>query len=194
MFETIRRHIFLAGFMGTGKTSIGAHVASQLGWGFIDLDHMIEMSCRRSIPEIFRVEGEHAFRLHEARALRLAVIAPHSVIALGGGTPMLPANANIIRTTGRCWLLEAPWEVIWERVKDDIGARPLLAELLKSPVAGKSRYQKFLEIVRPIAEQRASVYANIADHRLDTSEAGVDSLAESIVAQFYTMQKLRESD
>jgi shikimate kinase len=186
VFETTRRHIFLAGFMGTGKTSIGAHVARQLGWGFIDLDQMIEMSCRRSIPEIFRVEGEHAFRLHEARVLRLAVIAPHSVIALGGGTPMMPASANIIRATGRCWLLEASWHVIWERVKENMGARPLLAELLKSPAVGDTRYQRFLEIVRPIAEQRASVYANIADHRLDTSESCVESLAEIIVAQFRT--------
>lgn len=186
MFETTRRHIFLAGFMGTGKTTIGAQVARQLGWGFIDLDRMIETSCRCSIPEIFRVEGEQAFRLHEARALRLAVIAPHSVIALGGGTPMIPANADIIRATGRCWLLEASWEVIWERVKNNIGARPLLAELLNSPATEEIRYQKFLEIVRPIAEHRASVYAKVADHRLDTSEKSVESLAEIIVSQFRT--------
>jgi len=185
LFETTRRHLFLAGFMGTGKTVVGGAVAKRLGWAFIDLDDMIVSLCQRSIPDIFRLEGEDAFRLHEARALRLAVISHHSVIALGGGTPMLTPNANIIRATGRCWLLTASCTDIWARVRGNLAERPLLSELVSSSGAGQAQFERFLAIVQPVMQQRKRAYSLVADHELATSGLSIEELAQRITNEFH---------
>lgn len=181
MFETTRRHIFLAGFMGTGKTAVGRALADRLGWGFIDLDEMIESTCHRSIPEIFRIDGAEAFRNYESRALRLAVISHHSVIALGGGTPLRKGNANIIRATGRTWLLTATWDVIWERVRIRLPERPLLAGLIRESPEKEPTLAQFVAYATPILDGRAEAYRQVADYTLDTSKSPVDELAGNIV-------------
>lgn len=181
MFETTRRHIFLAGFMGTGKSAVGRAVASKLDWSFIDLDEFIESMCHRSIPELFRIEGETAFRNYESRALRLTVISPHSVIALGGGTPLRQGNANIIRATGRTWHLTASWEAIWDRVRAHIGGRPVLADLIRISGVREPTLREFIAFARPILDSREVVYRQIAGHTVDTSDATVDQLARMIV-------------
>ena len=181
MFETTRRHIFLAGFMGTGKTAVGRALADRLGWGFIDLDEMIESACHRSIPDIFRLDGEEAFRNYESRALRLAVISPHSVIAIGGGTPLRKDNANVIRATGRTWLLTATWEVIWRRVSADLNARPVFAQLARELGGSQPTLEQFAAFAAPILERRAEAYRVVADHTLDTSKSPVDELTENIM-------------
>lgn len=184
MLETTRRHLFLAGFMGTGKTAVGRAVAERLRFGFIDLDDMITSLAHKPIHDIFRIEGEDAFRLLESRALRLAVIAPHSVIALGGGAPLLTANANVIHATGRCWLLTAAWETIWERVREEIGRRPLLAGPASESGTDKFDFDEFKILVTPLMEKRQESYLRIADHVLDTSSSTTDELAVRIVDEF----------
>lgn len=181
MFETTRRHIFLTGFMGTGKSAVGRAVAAKLGWSFVDLDEFIESMCRRSIPEIFRIEGETAFRNYESRALRLIVISPHSVIALGGGTPLRQDNANIIRATGRAWHLTASWEAIWERVRPHLGDRPMLADLIRISDVREPSLQEFIAFAKPILDSREVAYRRIAEHTVDTSDATLDQLARTIV-------------
>lgn len=184
MFETTRRHLFLAGFMGTGKTAVGRLVAQRLGWTFIDLDEMVESLQHRSIADIFKIEGEEAFRLHESRALRLAVISPHSVIALGGGTPLANANANIISATGRCWLLTASLEQIWERIQSEVALRPLLTSVAQSGNVDLTGYEGFIAVAGPLAEKRNQAYLRVADHTLDTTGKSVDLLAKQIVDEF----------
>ncbi len=181
MLETTRRHVFLAGFMGTGKTVVGREVAQRLGWGFIDLDEFIVSICRHTIPEIFQTEGEVSFRDSESRALRLAVISPHSVIALGGGTPMRQANANIVCATGRCWLLTASWDVIWQRVYGEVARRPMLAPLASRSGTDGPGLEEFRAFAGPLMEQRDAAYKGIADHSLDTSVGSIENLAMRIV-------------
>lgn len=180
MFETTRRHIFLTGFMGTGKSAIGRAVASKLGWGFIDLDGLIESMCHRSVPEIFRLEGETAFRNYESRALRLAVISPHSVIALGGGTPLRQDNANIIRATGRVWHLTASWDAIWNRVRASLDGRPMLADVSRITAGREPSLQEFVAFAEPMLDSRDVAYRRVADHTIDTSDITVDQLARTI--------------
>ncbi len=186
MFDTSRRHILLAGFMGTGKSAVGRALAKRLDCGSVDLDEMITSLCRRSISDIFKLEGEATFRQHESRALRLAVISPHSVIALGGGTPLLPANANIIRATGRCWLLTAAWEAIWERVRGNIAERPILAEFAQMLQTDEMQYEDFVRAAKAVLEKRSYAYAHVADHVIDTSGRTIDDVARQIVEEFNT--------
>ncbi len=184
MFETTRRHVYLAGFMGTGKSVVGPALARRLNWGFIDLDQFIESMCHRTVGEIFRAEGEEAFRNYESRALRLAVISPHSVIALGGGTPLRNANANIIRATGRTWLLTASWETIWERVRADIGRRPLLARSTDPGQEYPLSFERFLELAEPLYQARITAYEAIATDTIDTSDDSAERIASRVAEQF----------
>lgn len=186
MFETTRRHLFLAGFMGTGKSAIGREVAARLGWGFVDLDQLVVTLCHRSIPEIFEHEGEDAFRNYESRALRLAVISPHSVIALGGGTPMRRGNANIIRATGRTWLLTAKVEVIWARVRHETSQRPLLAGIAGASGPEGPTRDEFRGVIEPLMRAREEAYSRISDHVLDSSDKPIGDLADQILDEFTT--------
>jgi len=94
------RAVFLLGFMGAGKTSVGQALARRLGWGFVDLDQQIERRAGRTIAEIFAGSGEDAFRRIETAVLRelLAKLGHGSplVVALGGGTPVREENAALL--------------------------------------------------------------------------------------------------
>ena len=82
------RAVFLVGFMGSGKSSVGRELARQLDWDFVDLDTRIESRERQTVPEIFRERGETGFRLAETDALRDLLAEsgqPNRVVALGGG-------------------------------------------------------------------------------------------------------------
>jgi shikimate kinase len=181
-----RRHLFLAGFMGTGKSAVGRALAGQLGRPFVDLDAMVESLHSRSIVAIFRGEGEAAFRLHEAKALRLVLGSPPSVIALGGGAPTVPAIANMVRQTGHTVLLTAVWEVIWRRVHDDCASRPLLAPVLDALCGDASlddacQLARFIGYVDPILKSRKAAYERIADLTINTSELTVTQVVDRIV-------------
>lgn len=95
--------VCLAGFMGSGKTTVGAVLARQLGWRFIDLDERIEETAGLRIPEIFERFGEPGFRRMEAEQLQSALgraleRSEPTVLALGGGTYAQPANAELLRS------------------------------------------------------------------------------------------------
>jgi len=181
-----RRHLFLAGFMGTGKSAVGRALARQLGRHFVDLDDLIESLRHRAIVVIFRSEGEAAFRLHEAKALRVVLGSPPSVIALGGGAPTVPAIANMARQTGRTVLLTAAWEVIWRRVRDDLGSRPLLSPVLDALCGNTScddacQLARFIGYVDPILKSRQAAYERITDLTIDTSEMTAQQVADRIL-------------
>ena len=124
--ERLRR-IFVVGFMGAGKTSVGEALARLLGYRFVDLDREIEREAARTIPEIFREDGEPHFRRLEAKALRAAGSHEDVVIACGGGTLSLWENRDFIHRTGISVWLDAPLDVMMERCRQG-EHRPLLAD------------------------------------------------------------------
>jgi len=181
-----RRHLYLAGFMGTGKSAVGTMVARKLHCAFYDLDNVVIDIARRPIDQIFRLEGETAFRQYEAKALRSIVVSAGAVIALGGGAPTIPMVADILRRTGRTVLLTAEWPAIWQRIKDD-GSRPLLAAVLgDADPDSASRFERFVVHSDPILQRRQAAYHAIAHWTIDTTHLSREEAADQIVALWRT--------
>lgn len=128
---TPSRAFFLTGFMGAGKTSVGAALARRLGCPFHDLDAVITERAGRSVAEIFQTSGEAEFRRLESEALagllEQAGDEP-AVIALGGGTLEDPQNLRAVRQRGVLVALDAPVEALFARTRRTPGSRPLAGD------------------------------------------------------------------
>lgn len=123
-----KKIIYLVGFMGSGKTTVGALLAEQLGRPFIDLDRIIEETQGTTIREIFASEGEPHFRKVEHAALQGIVRNELAVVALGGGTIIQPENRELIREAeGITIWLETSLEVLRSRCAG-MSHRPLFRD------------------------------------------------------------------
>ena len=111
-------NLYLVGFMGTGKSTVGRAVAHKLGFRMVDSDHEIERQQRKTIPEIFAQDGEAAFRAMERVFIESGHPAEGTVVSCGGGLVVQPGmlarlkrrwkrfwRARRASSTGRCW----PW-------------------------------------------------------------------------------------
>lgn len=116
--------ICLSGYMGVGKSTVGAYLARGLERPFIDLDRAIEAAAGRPIPAVFAAEGEAGFRRRERAALQHALAGPPAVIALGGGAAVDPENRAAIRAAGRLVTLTAKPQTLRARLGQGEG-RPL---------------------------------------------------------------------
>lgn len=120
------KNVYLAGFMGAGKTSTAKALARVLDAAWVDLDAAIEQEQGQTVAEIFAASGERGFRNAEHRALKSVVREGGRVVALGGGAVCFERNRGLLRGSGPVVLLTAPPEVILKRVGRSAG-RPLLA-------------------------------------------------------------------
>ena len=116
-----REFIFLIGFMASGKTTIGKLFAEEQRMPFYDTDEIIEKKTGMSIPEIFKLKGENAFRKIESQVLRTLIISnleKYGVIAAGGGMPCFNNNIEVMKKAGIVIYLRAPINDIIARIKD----------------------------------------------------------------------------
>lgn len=120
-------NLALIGFMGTGKTSVGRLAAHLLHFDFLDTDHVIEARAGKSISDMFRDEGEPAFREWERRIVAELPQRRRTVIATGGGLPMHEPNLASLKTHALVVCLWASPEAIYERVRIH-SHRPLLQD------------------------------------------------------------------
>ncbi len=145
--------LYLVGFMGAGKTTIGYQLAARLGWQFVDLDVDVERTSGQTISGIFEQFGEARFRELEYEALkrRVRAIASGSatVLALGGGAFAQPRTASLLEDHGASIWLDCPFEKIQERV-----ARASHRPLARDP-----------ERFRQLYEDRLAIYSR-ADYRV----------------------------
>jgi len=163
------RAVFLLGFMGAGKTSVGQALARRLGWRFVDLDQRIEMHVGQTVPEIFARSGEESFRGLETATLRalLAELADGSpvVVALGGGVPAREENAALLASSGAPQVfLDAPFEILCERCRETAPTRPLFRDEEQARLLYASRRQHYLK----------------AQLRMDTTSRSVEETAADI--------------
>jgi shikimate kinase len=112
--------IYVVGFMGAGKSTVGRHLAHRLGWSFFDLDEEIEAAEKTSIADIFQSRGEVEFRRIESDMLRQHVRwierGRPAVIALGGGAFTIPENRELLANNGVSVWLDCPLETVVRRV------------------------------------------------------------------------------
>ncbi len=119
-------HLYLTGFMGSGKTSVGALLAEKLGWGFVDLDELIEKRADMTVSEIFDRLGEPEFRRMEEIALREIPDEEPKVVATGGGTMIASKNRELLSERGVTVFLDVPLSIVEERLGSQASqARPL---------------------------------------------------------------------
>ncbi len=120
--------LYLVGFMGSGKTTVGPMLADELGWSFLDIDVEIVADQQMSIPAIFEQRGEPEFRRIESELIlnrvRLVQRGRPMVIALGGGAFTQKNNFELIEENGVTVWLDCPFEVVRARIGADPN-RPL---------------------------------------------------------------------
>lgn len=138
------RRIFLVGFMGCGKSTVGPVLADKLGLPFIDNDQVIEARIDSTIADLIAREGEPRFREIETECLRQAASSSGAVIALGGGAFTQEINRQIIAESGLSVWLDAPFELCWKRITEDAIVRPLAP----NEETARARYASRLEIYK----------------------------------------------
>jgi shikimate kinase len=157
--------VVLTGFMGSGKTTVGRRLATDLGWAFVDLDERIEARAGASVREIFERGGEGEFRALEREELGRALEPDPVVVATGGGTVAFPANLELARRRGL---------VVW--------LNPTFATLVRR-VGGRGKEDRPLfrdeESAFALYRERLAAYAG-ADLKLDV---GAEESAAEVAAR-----------
>lgn len=142
--------IYLCGFMGCGKSTIGKQLARSMNRPFIDLDIYIEQKEQRTIKTIFAQEGEAYFRSKETEAIQELSSKGGLIVAAGGGTFLNPQNVEHAKRNGLVLLLDTPLAAIQARLKGDT-SRPLLQ--------GENPQER----IRSLYEMRMESYRSAAD-------------------------------
>ncbi len=168
-------NLFLIGYRGTGKSTVGRLVAERLGHSFHDTDVEIERRAGRSIAEIFAGEGEAAFRSLEAAVVDELSRGSQCVLALGGGAVMRPGNRAKLKARGRTVWLAAWPETLWQRMREDRATAERRPNL--TAVGGLA------EVIEVLA-RRLPVYRECADWVVDTEGRTPADVAVQIVDRF----------
>ena len=163
------RPVFLIGFMGSGKSTVGRRLAVRLGWDFLDTDCLVQEREGCSIEQIFRDHGEARFRQIEAEVVADLVGLRKTVVATGGGLFLQAANRRRLKACGQTIWLDTPFDTCVARVGKGAG-RPLWDP--KDPVS-----------FRVFFDRRAATYG-LAETRLRVSTETADELVGRILAVF----------
>lgn len=161
----LKKHIFLIGMMGTGKTTIGKKLARHIQLPLVDMDHQLESRWGFSISEFFERYGERDFRKAESDLLRELITRPASVIITGGGIVIKPENRDLMTKNG--WVIQLtahPDELIRRLANDQ--SRPLL----KGDPSTK---------IKRLLKEREKLY-QFAHLTIDTTERTPDTIVEEI--------------
>jgi len=162
--EMKQQVIYLVGFMGAGKTSVGLRLAQLLAWNFVDLDEVIVRDQGESIRSIFTKRGEESFREIERAALARVSRETSTVVALGGGTFCSDQNRRVISATGISVWLDVPIETLLQRCSGE-ETRPLFTS--------RPEMEELLGRRRPFYEK--------ASLRIEAGDLSVDDLARRIL-------------
>jgi shikimate kinase len=165
--ETPAPLLVLIGFMGAGKSTLGRHLSRRLACPLVDLDSEIAR-IHGSIPELFAARGESGFRAIEHHQLNLILpeMQRPSILALGGGAFLQPANRQLLdRHAATTIFLDAPFDVLYARIADTAPQRPLASDF---------------DRLHTLYEQRRPTYL-LAHHTFDASPSDPGAVLTSLV-------------
>ncbi len=173
----MKQHIFLTGFMGSGKSTIGKRLASRLRVKFIDTDDRIESSQNSEIKEIFKIKGESRFRKYEESILDEIIQNEKCVvISLGGGTLLSGVNLKRVLASGLLIYIKSGPAEVWKRIKHST-RRPLLRK------AGEEwTRQMYLDRIIELMVERKKGY-NQAQIVLNRDGKEVDEIVEELLGE-----------
>ena len=120
--------IFLVGFIGCGKTTMGRKLSAALGYEFIDLDHKLEQQVELSIAEYFQLFGEDAFRQLESQVLKKTLYPDNAIISTGGGLPCFFDNMDWMKANGKSVYIKLSPKTLADRLETGKEERPLLQD------------------------------------------------------------------
>ena len=167
--------LYLIGFMGVGKTTIGKQIAALNKVVFIDTDSQIEKETSKSIKEIFETDGEIAFRKLETDTIRS--INRKAIIACGGGLPAHNNNIEYLKHKGIVIYLKASTETLIKRLEKNKNKRPLISNLTN---------EERLEFIRKILKEREKTYKQ-ADYTIETDNKTVKEVLREINSLLLTI-------
>jgi shikimate kinase len=126
MADTMPTRLFLTGYMGVGKSTIGHHLARRIHYRLIDTDRQLMRQFGKTITHIFKEDGEEAFRAAELALIQELATADKMIISAGGGTLARPDTLPIALASGLVLYLKAPVDVLYERVIFSPKDRPMI--------------------------------------------------------------------
>ena len=163
-------NIFLIGFSGSGKSSVGKKLAKNLNYNFLDTDRIIEKTTSLSIDETISTKGEKEFRSIETQVLSKIDFSQNNVISTGGGLPTEKDNIRIMKNNGSIIWLKASIDSIYDRLKNSKEIRPLIGNHIEK------------ENIESLYNSRQSVY-NIADVSIDTDNKNLDEITKELISK-----------
>lgn len=172
--------ISVIGFMCSGKTTLLRRISDLALLPVIDLDAEIARDAGAGIPEIFAAEGEAGFRRRELAALERIEVEETVLVDCGGGIVETAACVERLRASGVVLWLDAPWHLLWERLREGGGRRPLVGMLGREGLAA-------------LHGRRRPLYAAAADFRLRGDRLGLESLARQAMACSLFWSRNREA-
>ena len=164
--------VSLVGMPGSGKSTVGRHVARHIGLPFVDTDHLIEQRIGCSIRDYFETQGEAAFRDVEQSVIDEVTQLHDHVVATGGGAVLREANRQALHSRGTVVYLRSTPEDLARRLRHDTH-RPLLQQGGADP----------LRRLRSLFQERDPLYRSTAHFIIETGRPSVHSLVNMVLMQ-----------
>lgn len=161
-------NIFLIGFMGSGKSTIGRFLQKELNMELVEMDARIVEEQGMSINDIFAEKGEDYFRDLESRLVLELNSEGNTIVSCGGGVVIRPENVENMKKNGKIVFLSATPDTIYERVKNST-ERPILNGHMN------------VEYIAGLMEKRRALYENAADIRIETDGKTKDEICKEII-------------
>ncbi|MDX1971695.1 MAG: shikimate kinase [Candidatus Sumerlaeia bacterium] len=163
-----QRCVVLTGMMGAGKTEVGELLAENLGYTFIDTDHLIEKRAKKKITQIFEEHGEEFFRDMESEVIQSLVGTKNAVVSVGGGACIREVNRLVFKGLGHVVYLKASARELYYRLKNDT-TRPLL------------RVENPQEAFKTLLAEREKFYTDAANITIDTEHLSIDEVTDELI-------------
>jgi len=172
------KRLFLVGYMGSGKTTIGKALSKKMNLNFTDTDWFMEQRYHKTIRELFETFGEARFREIERQILHEVAEFEDIVIATGGGTPCFSDNMDFMKKKGITIYLSVPPQQLFERLKKQATKRPLLR--------GKTN-EELLDYITRMLEVREPFY-NQAEIIHQFNNSGVAESIEALAGKLHSVK------